>query len=283
MVTETIYENLHEAVAFIRSKNPLKPKVGIILGSGMGAVAETVKVEMELDYSTIPYFGATSVEGHRGRLVLGHLSEVPVVMLQGRLHLYEGYSMAQVVFPTRVLAMLGIQALVVTNAAGGLSKKMRPGDFMAISDHINLMGDNPLKGKNIDQMGPRFPDMTEAYDREFLKIAVNTGKKTKLRMTSGVYVGVTGPTFETPAEIRYLQQIGGHAVGMSTVPEVIAANHFGVRVCGISCITNSAAGISKQKLNHKEVIEVGKKVEKQFQTFMLGLVKGVEGSLNGSH
>jgi purine-nucleoside phosphorylase len=283
MATESIYENLHEAVAFIRSKNSLKPKVGIILGSGMGAVAETVKAELALDYSSIPFFGATSVEGHRGKLVLGHLEGVPVVMLQGRLHLYEGYSMAQVVFPTRVLAMLGIQALVVTNAAGGLSKKMRPGDFMSISDHINLMGDNPLKGKNIDQIGPRFPDMTEAYDPEFLKVAKQTAKKAKMRMSSGVYVGVPGPTFETPAEIRYLQMIGGQAVGMSTVPEVIAANHFGVRVCGISCITNSAAGISKQKLNHKEVMEVGKKVEGQFQKFMAGLIKGIEGKLSESH
>jgi purine-nucleoside phosphorylase len=283
MVAEAIYENLHEAVAFIRSKNPLKPKVGIILGSGMGAVAEAVKSEVVLDYSAIPYFGVTSVEGHRGKLVLGHLEGVPVVMLQGRLHLYEGYSMAQVVFPTRVLAMLGIEALVVTNAAGGLSKKMRPGDFMAITDHINLMGDNPLKGKNIDQMGPRFPDMTEAYDLELLKVAKSAAKKSNLRMSSGVYVGVPGPTYETPAEVRYLQKIGGHAVGMSTVPEVIAANHFGIRVCGISCITNAAAGISKQKLNHKEVTDVAKLVEKQFQTFISGLVKGIEGSLNESH
>jgi purine-nucleoside phosphorylase len=274
-MAEEIYEKLHEAVEFIKSKSQLKPRVGIILGSGMGAVSEIVVPEITLDYSTIPHFGSTSVEGHKGRLVLGHVGTIPVALLQGRLHLYEGYSMADVVFPTRVLAMLGIEALIVTNAAGGLSKKMKPGDFMAISDHINLMGNNPLIGKNIDQMGPRFPDMTEAYDPVLLKEALHIAKNLKVRMTSGVYIGLLGPTYETPAEIRYLQVVGGQAVGMSTVSEVIAANHFGVRVCGISCITNPAAGISKNKLSHKEVTEVAKQVEHQFREFLTLLVNRI--------
>lgn len=280
---DSIYENLHETVEFIRSKTQLKPRVGIILGSGMGSVAEIVKSEVTLDYSTIPYFGSTSVEGHRGRLVLGHVGDTPVALLQGRLHLYEGHSMAQVVFPTRVLSMLGVEALIVTNAAGGLSKKMSPGDFMVISDHINLMGDNPLKGKNLDQIGPRFPDMTEAYDREFLNLALGVAKKLKIPMTSGVYIGLQGPTYETPAEVRYLQIIGGQAVGMSTVPEVIAANHFGVRVCGISCITNPAAGISKKKLSHAEVTEVAKHVENQFKSFVSDLIFKIAENLSEAH
>jgi purine-nucleoside phosphorylase len=280
MATELIYENLHEAVAFIRTKTQLKPRVGIILGSGMGSVAEVVRPEVTLDYSAIPFFAQTSVEGHKGRLILGHINEVPVALMQGRLHLYEGYSMAQVVFPTRVLAMLGIEALIVTNAAGGLSKKMKAGDLMAIYDHINLMGDNPLKGKNIDQLGPRFPDMTEAYDLKFFEAALSVGKKIDLTVRSGVYVGVMGPTYETPAEVRHLQIIGGHAVGMSTVPEVIAANHFGIRVCGISCITNLAAGISKHKLSHQEVTDVAKRIEVQFKKFLVELTNQISGALN---
>ena len=179
--------------------------------------------------------------------------------------------------------MLGIEALIVTNAAGGLSKKMKPGDFMAIDDHINLMGDNPLIGKNIDQMGPRFPDMTEAYDLHFKEISLNVAKKLGLRITSGVYIGLLGPTYETPAEVRYLQTIGGDAVGMSTVPEVMATNHFGVRVCGISCITNPAAGISKNKLSHKEVTEVAKQVESQFRNLLQDLVGKIVENLNESH
>ncbi len=283
MPEESIYENLHETVEFIRSKTQLKPRIGIILGSGMGRVAEIVKPEVTLDYASIPYFGSTSVEGHRGRLVLGHVGSTPVALLEGRLHLYEGHSMAQVVFPTRVLSMLGIEGLIVTNAAGGLSKKMNPGDFMAITDHINLMGDNPLKGKNLDQMGPRFPDMTEAYDPKFTELTMKLAKKLKVPMTSGVYIGLQGPTYETPAEVRYLQIIGGQAVGMSTVPEVIAANHFGVRVCGISCITNPAAGISKTKLSHTEVTEVGKKVEHQFKGFITELIAELTENLNETH
>lgn len=271
----TISDQLSETVNYIRSQCPMKPKMGLILGSGLGNFADSFPHEWVAEYSSIPHFGTTSVEGHKGRLILGHIEGVPVAALQGRLHMYEGYTMAQVVYPSRTLAMLGIEALLITNAAGGLKKSMRPGDFMIISDHINLMGDNPLRGKNMDEWGPRFPDMTEAYDKTFVKTAMTCAKINKLRYTKGVYVGLPGPTYETPAEVRYLQKIGGDAVGMSTVPEVIAANHFGLRVCGVSCITNLAAGISAQKLSHKDVTDTTKIVEEKFKTFVRLLVKNL--------
>jgi purine-nucleoside phosphorylase len=277
---EMISEQLSETVSYIRSKTQVKPRIGLILGSGLGAFAESIKVDWSAEYSLVPHFGTTSVEGHKGRLIIGHIDDVPVAALQGRLHVYEGYNMSEVVFPTRTLAMLGIEVLLVTNAAGGLLKKMKPGHFMAIDDHINLMGDNPLRGKNMDQVGPRFPDMTEAYDKRLVKLSMKCGKKIGLKIQPGVYIGLPGPTYETPAEVRYLQKIGGSAVGMSTVPEVIAANHFGVRVCGVSCITNLAAGLSKAKLDHKEVTDTAKLVEVKFQDFVRLLVKEIAGHLD---
>jgi purine-nucleoside phosphorylase len=277
-----LYDDLSETVSHIRSQCPLKPRIGLILGSGLGSFVDKIEQVWSQPYSEIPHFGSTSVEGHKGRLILGHLGKVPVVVLQGRIHYYEGHSMNEVVFPTRTMAMLGIEALVVTNAAGGLSKRMRAGDFMAITDHINLMGDNPLKGKNMDQLGPRFPDMSEAYDKRLTKHVQQIGKKSKLRMTSGVYIGLAGPTYETPAEVRYLQKVGGQAVGMSTVPEVIAANHFGLRVCGISCITNPAAGISKVKLSHEDVTATAKKIEPKFQKLISTLVETIAKDLDES-
>jgi purine-nucleoside phosphorylase len=270
-----IPDQLSDAVSYIRSQCALKPRIGLILGSGLGNFVDSIKAEWSAEYSLIPHFGTTSVEGHRGRLVIGHIGNVPVAALQGRLHLYEGYSISEVVFPTRTLAMLGIEVLLVTNAAGGLSTRMSPGEFMAISDHINLMGDNPLRGRHMEQLGPRFPDMTEAYDKQLIKISLNCAKKNKLKIREGVYIGLPGPTYETPAEVRYLQKVGGSAVGMSTVPEVIAANHLGLRVCGVSCITNLAAGLSKQKLTHKEVTETGKRVEGKFQSYVNMLVQQI--------
>ncbi|MDZ4677220.1 MAG: purine-nucleoside phosphorylase [Oligoflexia bacterium] len=277
-----IPDQLNDAVSYIRSQCQMKPRIGLILGSGLGNYVDTIKAEWSSEYSLIPHFGTTSVEGHRGRLVLGHIEDVPVAVLQGRLHLYEGYSISEVVFPTRTLAMLGIEVLLVTNAAGGLSKRMVAGDFMAINDHINLMGDNPLKGRQMERLGPRFPDMTEAYDKKLIKISLNAAKKNKLHMREGVYIGLPGPTYETPAEVRYLQKIGGNAVGMSTVPEVIAANHLGLRVCGVSCITNLAAGLSKNKLTHTEVTETGKRVEGKFQNYVTMLVKQIAEHLDGT-
>lgn len=274
-------EELSEAKSFIRSQTQLKPLIGLILGSGMGTFAESISKECAIEYERIPYFGKTSVAGHQGRLIMGHVEGIPIAALQGRLHLYEGYNMNQVVFPTRTLAMLGIKVLIVTNAAGGLRRSMRPGHFMVINDHINLMGDNPLKGKNLDELGPRFPDMTEAYDKKLVKVALSAAKENKLKVTQGVYIGLPGPTYETPAEVRYLKRIGGDAVGMSTVPEVIAANHFGIRTCGVSCITNQAAGLSNEKLSHEDVQQTAKKIEAQFKGFVSLLVKKTAEQING--
>lgn len=276
-------ERLLNSTSFIRNECDIKPKIGLILGSGLGGFVERIDAAWQSEYSHIPHFGSTSVEGHKGRLILGHINNIPIATLQGRLHLYEGYSMPEVVHPTRTLAMLGIEVLLVTNAAGGLHKKMKPGTFMAIRDHINLMGGNPLMGRNFDQLGPRFPDMTEAYDSKLLKIVVASAKKSRLDMRPGVYVGVPGPTYETPAEVRYLQKIGGDAVGMSTVPEVIAANHLGVRACGVSCITNYAAGISNQRLSHSDVTETAQLVENKFKEFVSTLVTSIGAHLDESH
>jgi purine-nucleoside phosphorylase len=263
-----IQENLSETVAYIRSKTKLKPRLGVILGSGLGNFVNHIQVEASIPYDEIPSFAGTSVEGHSGRLILGHVGKIPVAVLQGRIHYYEGHSMASVVYPTRTLAMLGIEILMLTNSAGGLDPSMKPGDFMIIDDHINLMGDNPLKGPNVAQLGPRFPDMSEAYDAKLSSKMEEILIRKGVRYHRGVYCGVSGPTYETPAEIRYLSMIGGKAVGMSTVPESIAANHLGLRVCALSCVTNLASGLSKHRLSHEEVTDTAKAVEDKFCDFL---------------
>ncbi len=259
----TIYQRIKEASQAIRMKSSIQPQIGIILGSGLGTIAERATDSVSFNYSDIPHFHGTSVEGHEGKLQMGKLSGVPVVFLKGRFHVYEGYPMDEVVFPTRVICALGIHTLIVTNAAGGINTKFRPGDLMQIEDHINLMGENPLKGKNLAELGPRFPDLTEAYNRRALETIALAAKELDIPLHRGIYSGVLGPTYETPAEIRMLRILGADAVGMSTVPEVIAANHLGVQVAGFSCITNLAAGISLQKLTHQEVIETSKQVSKK--------------------
>lgn len=264
----TIQKNLEESAAFIRSRSQLKPRMGIVLGSGLGAFVDLIKIETTLPYDEIPGFIPPTVDGHGGRLILGTVGGVPIACLQGRIHYYEGHSMAAIVHPTRTIAMLGIEILMLTNSAGGLDPQMKPGDFMIIDDHINLMGDNPLKGPNIAQLGPRFPDMSEAYDRKLNDRMSELLDKAGIRASRGIYCGVSGPTYETPAEVRYLQMIGGQAVGMSTVPEAIAANHLGLRVCALSCITNPASGLSKGRLSHEEVTQTAKKVENQFCQFL---------------
>lgn len=270
-----IQENLEESAAYIRSRSQLKPRIGLVLGSGLGAFVDEMQVETTLPYDEIPGFIAPSVEGHGGRLLLGTVRGVPVACLQGRVHYYEGHSMTSVVHPTRTIAMLGIEILMLTNSAGGLDPQMQPGDFMVLDDHINLMGDNPLKGPNIAQLGPRFPDMSEAYDRKLNDKMVEILGKQKIRHSRGIYCAVSGPTYETPAEVRYLQLMGGRAVGMSTVPETIAANHLGLRVCALSCITNPAAGISKNKLSHAEVTDTAKMVSDKFCNFLVEFVTSV--------
>ena len=261
----SVYQKINQAVQVIEARcresweEYRPPQVGVILGSGLGDVADHCENKVVIPYSEIPSFHGTSVEGHAGQMLLGTFEGTPAVFLKGRFHRYEGYSMDEVVFPTRTICGLGINTLVLTNAAGGVNPDFQPTDLMIIEDHINLMGDNPLKGPNIRELGPRFPDLTEAYNRQCIDLLKNSGQDLKLPIRQGVYVGLLGPTYETPAEVRMLRTVGGDAVGMSTVPESIAANHLGVRVCGISCITNLAAGIAQQKLTHEEVIENSRK------------------------
>lgn len=274
-----IVESLESSVAYIRSVCPptkLKPRVAIVLGSGLGSFVNNVDVETAIPYTDIPGFIPPSVEGHKGRLILGHVKGVPTAVLQGRIHFYEGHSMTTVAHPIRTAALLGCEIVMLTNSAGGLDPSMRPGDFMVIDDHINLMGDNPLKGPNIEEFGPRFPDMTEAYDRKLSEKMNLILKKMGTKYFRGVYCGVSGPTYETPAEVRYLQLLGGKAVGMSTVPETIAANHLGLRVCALSCITNLAAGLSQNKLSHDEVTETARAVESKFGQFLVEFISSLE-------
>jgi purine-nucleoside phosphorylase len=263
-----IIEKLNETISYLKNQTTIQPTVGIILGSGLGSFASQIAVDKSIPYKEIPHFLTPSIEGHSGKMIFGTVGKTPVVCLQGRVHFYEGHSMTDVVYPMRTLAKLGIHTLFVTNAAGGLDPAMEPGDFMIIDDHINLMGTNPLIGSNEKQLGPRFPDMTEAYSASLRERLAQTLSQHKVRFHRGIYCALSGPTYETPAEVRHLRMIGGSAVGMSTVPEVIIANHMGVKVCGVSCITNKAAGISPQKLSHDEVTETANRVESQFTTFV---------------
>ena len=264
----TVIEKTQETLRFLKEKTKFKPEIGIILGSGLGAFVKEIQVELSIPFNEIPHFKQTTVEGHQGNMIFGKVGNKNIVALQGRNHFYEGHPMDMVVFPTRVLALLGVKILILTNSAGGLGDAMQAGDFMVIEDHINLMGTNPLMGPNIKEFGPRFPDMTEAYDKNLTNKLVEILQRNKIRHHRGVYGGLSGPTYETPAEVRYLKLIGCTAVGMSTVPECIAANHLGLRVAAVSCITNLAAGISKNKLSHDEVTETAKRVESQFALFL---------------
>lgn len=266
---------LRESVDFIKRKAGFRPEIGLILGSGLGIIAAEVEDRKTIHYAEIPNFPISTVEGHEGQLVFGHLAGKQVMLMQGRFHFYEGYSIEQVVFPVRVMHMLGIQTLIVTNAAGGVNQNFAAGDLMLITDHINMMGANPLIGPNYDDLGPRFPDMSEAYNKELLGIAEKVAGSEGLNYQKGVYVGLTGPSYETPSEIKYLRVIGGDAVGMSTVPEVIVANHAGMKVLGISCITNMAAGVLPKKLSHDEVMETADRVRDQFITLVKGILKEV--------
>jgi purine-nucleoside phosphorylase len=250
-----------EAVRAIASRTPMRPAVGLVLGSGLGGFAQTLEKPVVIPYGAIPHFPASTAIGHKGELALGRSEGVPVAVMSGRVHFYEGYRPDQVVFPVRVLARLGVKILVLTNAAGSVNVNYRPGELMVIADHINLMGFNPLVGPNDEQLGPRFFDMSEAYDPALRRIAEKACAQVGVTVRQGVYVAVAGPSYETPAEIRAFRTLGADAVGMSTVPEVIAARHAGVRVLAISCITNLAAGVSKKKLDHLEVLEVGRKVQ----------------------
>ncbi|OFZ19348.1 MAG: purine-nucleoside phosphorylase [Bdellovibrionales bacterium RBG_16_40_8] len=275
MAEESLLDQLKESVQYIRNMSKMRPRVGITLGSGLSGFVKGVNVETIIPYKDIPHFSPSAVDGHPGNMILGRVGETPLVVLQGRVHYYEGHSMERVVYPTRVIAQLGIEKLILTNAAGGLDPNMKPGDLMLISDHINLMGTNPLIGPNISALGLRFPDMTAAYDRELIEIAATILRRRKICHSVGVYCGVTGPTYETAAEVRYLHMIGGHAVGMSTVPENIAAKHMGLRVLGVSCISNLATGLSNNSITHDEVKETAARVEKDFTDFLVELISGL--------
>jgi purine-nucleoside phosphorylase len=251
---------LDEAAAFVRARTALLPTVGVVLGSGLGAFADALAEAVSVPFASIPHFPASTVAGHGGALVLGRSGRVPVAVMKGRVHHYEGYSLADVVFPVRVLGRLGVKTLVVTNAAGAVNALYRPGELMVIEDHVNLLG-NPLVGPNEDALGPRFPDMSEAYDRPLRDAAQRASAEAGVVCHRGVYVAMSGPSYETPAEIRMVRALGADAVGMSTVPEVIAARHMGLRVVGLSCLTNMAAGILEKKLDHREVLETGERVK----------------------
>lgn len=251
---------IEEAIRFIEGHTSVRPQVGVVLGSGLGAFATELADRVEVPYAEIPGWPGSTAVGHAGRLVVGTLGETPVAVMAGRAHLYEGYSPLQVTYGVRVLGSLGVKAMVFTNAAGGINLELQRGGLVLISDHINLQGCNPLIGPNDDALGPRFPDMTEAYSKQLRNIAKEVAAELCVPIGEGVYAAMLGPNYETPAEIRFLRTIGADVVGMSTVPEVIVANHMGIKVLGISCVTNMAAGILQQKINHEEVLETGEMV-----------------------
>ena len=271
-MSEGEFEKVQQAARLIEGRTTLRPRIGLVLGSGLGAFADGLQDATAIPYQQIPHFPVSTAVGHAGRLVVGQCAKIPVVVMQGRVHFYEGYSLREVTFPIRVLGALGIRALVFTNAAGGINRKLRARGLLLIRDHLNFQGSNPLLGANDERFGPRFPDMTEAYSKKFRTTAKQVARKLRLRLFEGVYAALHGPSYETPAEIRALARLGADVVGMSTVPEVIVANHMGIEVLGISCVTNMAAGISKKKINHDEVLEAGERVSRQFTTFLRALI-----------
>jgi purine-nucleoside phosphorylase len=268
-------QQIMEALNFIRTRTKLEPKIGIILGTGLGGLAKEIEAETIIDYGDIPHFPISTVESHHGKLIFGKLSSKDVVAMQGRFHYYEGYTMKQITFPVRVMKFLGVKYLLISNAAGGLNPLFRKGDLMIITDHINLLGDNPLIGPNDDELGPRFPDMSEPYSKELIELAEQIALEEKIRVQKGVYVAMTGPSLETRAEYRFLRLIGADAVGMSTVPENIVANHMGMKVFGISVITDECFPDALQPLSVEEVIRVASETEPKLTRLMKRLVEKI--------
>ncbi|MEF9937483.1 purine-nucleoside phosphorylase [Carnobacterium sp.] len=271
---EKLQEKIKQAASFIREKGVGEIEIGLILGSGLGELGDEVENAIQIPYETIPNFPTSTVEGHAGQLVYGTLGGKKVLAMQGRFHYYEGYSLEMVTFPVRVMKALGIHSVIVTNAAGGLNLNFTPGELMLITDQINFTGVNPLIGPNDNEMGVRFTDMSQAYDKEYQEIVRNVAKEMNLDLKEGVYMGFTGPTYETPAEIKMARVIGADAVGMSTVPEVIVARHSGLRVIGVSCITNLAAGM-QASLNHAEVVETTERVKESFKTLVKNILASI--------
>ena len=274
-MSNEIYKKLEICRKSILQKTNFKPEVAVILGSGLGEYASKIKIEQIIPYIEIEGFPVSTVVGHKGQFVFGYVKEVPVVIMQGRVHYYEGYPMSDVVLPTRLMGLLGAKKIILTNAAGGVNYNFKPGDFMLITDHITTAIPNPLIGENIDELGTRFPDMSEVYAPELQEKVRKAAEKLQIPLQEGVYMQFTGPSYETPAEIRMCRTWGGDAAGMSTACEAVAANHMGMKVCGISCITNLAAGMSKQKLNHKEVQETADRVSRQFKQLVTEVIKTI--------
>jgi purine-nucleoside phosphorylase len=272
-VSVNIREQINQASSFVRQRTRVKPEIALILGSGLGGLAHEIEADATLPYAEIPNFPPSTVEGHSGQLVLGRLEGKDVVAMAGRVHFYEGYTLQQVVFPVRVMHALGARVLVVSNAAGGINRLWHRGDLMIVADHINFFGTNPLIGPNDPDLNPRFPDMSQPYDPEFIALAERAAEAERVLIRKGVYVGVSGPSFETPAELRMLGRWGADAVGMSTVPEVIAARHMGMRVLGITAITDMATGEQVQQVTHEEVLAVAKEVEPKFVRLVRRIVR----------
>jgi purine-nucleoside phosphorylase len=268
-----IREQIHEALKFIRSKSASKPPIGIILGTGLGGLVKEIKVDAVIDYGDIPHFPVSTVESHHGKLIFGSLSGKTIVAMQGRFHKYEGYTLQQVTFPVRVMKFLGVKNLLISNAAGALNPFFHRGDVMIMADHINLLGDNPLIGKNDDSLGPRFPDMSEPYNKELISIAEQSALDLKISVRKGVYVAMTGPMLETAAEYRFLRTIGGDAVGMSTVPEDIVAVHMGIKALGFSILTDECFPDALKPVTLKEVIKVANKAEPKMTAIMKEVVR----------
>jgi purine-nucleoside phosphorylase len=267
------------AAKFIQKKTKLRPKIALVLGSGLGGFADEFGDAVRIPYGKIPHFPKSTAIGHAGQLVLGRVEGVEVVGMQGRVHLYEGYSAKEVTFPVRVFSRMGVKAVILTNAAGGIRKDFTQGRLVVISDHINLQATSPLIGSNDEGFGPRFPDMTAAYDKRFRELTLGEGRRLGIDFEEGVYAALPGPSYETPAEIRFLRTIGADLVGMSTVPEVIAARHSGIRVLGISCVTNAAAGVLDRPLDHKEVLETADRIKGQFIGLLHAVIPGIAHAL----
>lgn len=264
---------IQQAYRYLQDHINNPPTIGLILGSGLGILADEIKQASNIPYEAIPHFPTSTVQGHQGQMVIGELQGKQVIAMQGRFHYYEGYTMEQVVLPIRVMQKLGVKTLIVTNAAGGINRDFQPGDLMIIKDHINFFGDHPLIGPNDDQIGPRFPDMSQAYDPEYIQLALTIAKNLDIPVQTGTYIGVSGPSYETPAEINMFQIFGADAVGMSTVPEVITARHAQMRVLGISCISNMAAGILAEPLSHDDVIATTRQVQARFLQLIKEIIK----------
>ena len=268
-----LYDRASEASRYILAKAQSRaPRVAVVLGSGLGAVADAVEDGVEISYGEIPHFVGSTVEGHEGKLIIGSCSGVDIALMKGRFHFYEGYSMEEVTLPIRVFTLMGVRSLVLTNAAGGTAPHLSPGSLMVITDHINLMGENPLRGPNDDRFGPRFPDMTSVYAPAYIEAAHEVAREIGVVLSEGVYMALRGPTYETPAEIRMMRKLGADAVGMSTVPEATVARHCGMSVLAISCITNVAAGLTSAEINHSEVMEVGMRAGKQLAELIVRVI-----------